>query len=346
MQSKNLLCCLFLFVVLFITNGCGTDVKPTYFSNVFKDPNELDRLSDCVNDMELATDDDEVVVYANIPCLIELSKRHTSIPDEPVIDTSLAEILDNPEAYVGKILTFEATPKKWGPNHHLELYTDRIDRFCNIDFHYSTYARNIVGVEPKLDTKYKWLGMEIDLITVNNRGFRTVTFGFIVRDGKSLYKPILVEEPVKETELSDAMQQPEQPETAVVPPEQPETEKDPILAKWEEKIVQDDGTINVKALNSLSISSDGRITLTISGTLSARCLAFNSTNLKTHGSIAIRIPPNSEDLVLLRETDVTGKICGISITDDALPGTYRLLVDMTIDGVRDVWVSRNGLQVD
>ncbi|RKU06254.1 hypothetical protein C6501_19260 [Candidatus Poribacteria bacterium] len=163
---------------------------------------------------------------------------------------------------------------------------------------------------------------------------------------KPLQKPILVEEPVEETQLSDAMQQPEQPEAEVVPPEQPETEKDPILAKWEEKIVQDDGTIFVKALNSLSVSSDGRITLTISGTLSAKCLTFNSTNLKTHGSIWIRIEPNSGDLVLLKETDVTDKICGLAIPDDALPGIYRLLVDMTIDGVRDVWISRNGLQVD
>jgi len=131
--------------------------------------------------------------------------------------------------------------------------------------------------------------------------------------------------------------------------EEAETQEDPIVTKWKEKIVSDGGTINIPVLDSLTITTTGHIRLNPSpfgGSFMAKCHSFLTRNFITHGSIAIRLPPNSDDLVLLIDTDVTDKICGITITDDLLPGTYRLLVDMTINGVRDVFVSKNSLQVE
>ena len=69
-QPKSHLSLIFLFAIL-ISTGCGTDTKPTYFTNILKDPGEEDRLSECLAETS-EIDGNILTVQSNIRCLVGL----------------------------------------------------------------------------------------------------------------------------------------------------------------------------------------------------------------------------------------------------------------------------------
>ena len=101
--------------------GCGTDVKPNYFIGMFRDEGDIDRLSECLVETP-SVEGDIITIKADSPCLVDLSKRDTS---DPNMDVAFSEILNDPETYMDKILTFDAVVKKILNVHRIELYTNR-----------------------------------------------------------------------------------------------------------------------------------------------------------------------------------------------------------------------------
>ncbi len=116
--------------------GCGTDTKTTYFTNMFKDEGDIDRLTACLTETP-QVDGDTVIVKSNIQCLTELSNIDTS---DPNISPSFSEILKNPEAYMDKLVTFEARVKKLhGGEDYPELFTNDI----NIKFYIISHGADV-----------------------------------------------------------------------------------------------------------------------------------------------------------------------------------------------------------
>lgn len=100
---------IFALLITVFVSACGTDVKPTYFTNMFRDEGDIDRLSECL--AETPEDaGDTIIVTADKQCLIDLSKRDTA---DPNVDATFSEILQNPEAYLGKLVEFEAVFEKY-----------------------------------------------------------------------------------------------------------------------------------------------------------------------------------------------------------------------------------------
>ncbi|MDE0315255.1 MAG: hypothetical protein OXM61_10165 [Candidatus Poribacteria bacterium] len=120
-MSKRLFLILAILATTVSILGCGTDVKPNYFIGMFRDEGDIDRLSECLVETP-SVEGDIITIKADSPCLVDLSKRDTS---DPNMDVSFSEILNDPEQYLDKILTFEAIVKKMHNVHHVELYTNR-----------------------------------------------------------------------------------------------------------------------------------------------------------------------------------------------------------------------------
>ena len=120
-----------LFVILIAITffGCGTDVKPTYFTNMFRDEGDIDRLSKCLAETPEDTGD-TITVKADKQCLIDLSNRDTT---DPNVDATFSEILQNPEAYLGKLVEFEAVFEKYYHGRdHIRLVTNDPDLIFQI----------------------------------------------------------------------------------------------------------------------------------------------------------------------------------------------------------------------
>ena len=113
---------IYLFIILTVV-GCGTDVKPTAFVDILRDPTDADALSACLSE-EPTVNDETVAITLDKQCLVDFSNQD---PTDPSLAPSFAEIVANPEAYMDKLLTFEAIPKKVDPNRNVELYTNDID---------------------------------------------------------------------------------------------------------------------------------------------------------------------------------------------------------------------------
>ena len=120
---EGLICILTILSLILV--GCGTDVKPTYFLDMLRDDNDIDRLSECLLELP-QVNENTLTIKTDISCLTDLSNRDTS---DPYIDASFSEILDDPEFYLNKIVSFEATVKEVSliGYHSVELYTNRKD---------------------------------------------------------------------------------------------------------------------------------------------------------------------------------------------------------------------------
>lgn len=125
---KHFALCLMLVCFL----GCGTDVKPNYFIGMFRDEGDIDRLASCLSAIPETDDEGNIIIKANSQCLIDLSSRDTS---DPNMDMSFSEILNDPETYMDRLLTFEAVVKKVDHNNSPELYTNRKDRQFYLNTH-------------------------------------------------------------------------------------------------------------------------------------------------------------------------------------------------------------------
>lgn len=120
-----------LIILSLFLFGCGTDVKPNYFLGMFRDDNDIDRLSECLTEMP-QVDGDTLIIKSDIPCLTDISNRDTS---DPNVDVTFSKILDNPEFYMDKIVNFVATVKKIHYSSNVELYTNRQDTSFLITSH-------------------------------------------------------------------------------------------------------------------------------------------------------------------------------------------------------------------
>jgi len=112
----------FIGVVLLVV-GCGTDVKPSAFVDVLRDPSDVDELSACLSEQP-AIDGKTVKITLDKQCLVDFS---TADHTDPTLAPSFAEIVANPEVYMDKLLTFEAVVKKLHHHHDVELYTNNYD---------------------------------------------------------------------------------------------------------------------------------------------------------------------------------------------------------------------------
>ncbi len=121
---------LLLLSILYFT-GCGTDVKPTSFIDIVRDPSDIDELAACLADEPEVTDK-QVTLTLEKQCLIDFSKRDQT---DPNLAPSFAEIVANPEMYMDKLLTFEAVTKKVDISRNVELYTDDADLRFYINTH-------------------------------------------------------------------------------------------------------------------------------------------------------------------------------------------------------------------
>jgi len=116
---RFMICYLFILTVV----GCGTDMKPTTFVDILREPSDVDELSACLSE-EPTIDDKTVAITLDKQCLVDFSNQD---PTDPALAPSFAEIVANPEAYMDKLLTFEAVMKKFHWNDDVELYTNDPD---------------------------------------------------------------------------------------------------------------------------------------------------------------------------------------------------------------------------
>ncbi|RKU09912.1 hypothetical protein C6501_14285, partial [Candidatus Poribacteria bacterium] len=138
--------------------GCGTDIKPNYFINMLADDRDIDRLSECLIETSQIDEDGNMVIKLNVPCISKISEGN-SLPDTIVSDASFEEILRNPIAHMGKMLTFEAYVKKL--HHHTkepELYTGRNNlRFLIASHGVPVLIENEEGDEVYLTPDHKYI---------------------------------------------------------------------------------------------------------------------------------------------------------------------------------------------
>ena len=112
---------LFLLIcTAIILVGCGTDTKPSYFTNILRSDADIDALAGCLTETP-EIDGDTITVKSNIPCLTELSNGNTADPNEIL---TVADILVKPEFYIDRLLTIEGVVKKLHHNESPELFTN------------------------------------------------------------------------------------------------------------------------------------------------------------------------------------------------------------------------------
>lgn len=134
----------------------------------------------------------------NIPCLVEFSNLN-QIDFSPV-HISLKNIVDNPEKYLGKTLTFEAKGIEWEDSYFLKLENDRNDVSCYIQFNYALYSRGVYTFDPDDGSKdkiatginYKFRGMIISRIVLYPSGAKTVYFTFLQNENGVMHQPLKV----------------------------------------------------------------------------------------------------------------------------------------------------------
>ena len=153
---RFMLCLFSCFTIILTVVGCGTDIKPTAFVDVLRDPGDIDELSACLSE-EPTIDDKTVAITLDKQCLVDFSNQDQT---DPSLAPSFAEILANPEAYMDKLLTFEAVAKKIDPNRKVELYTNDIDLRFYIQTHGAQLYRldaegEEVPIEPNETYRFK-----------------------------------------------------------------------------------------------------------------------------------------------------------------------------------------------
>lgn len=176
--------------------GCETDVKPSYFYDMFRDGNDIDRLSDCLIEIPVIKGD-MLTIKTDIPCLSDLSNRDKS---DLYSDSSFSDILDYPVSYLNQIVSFEATAKDvyLGLIDRVELYTNRkyISFEIQTGFDVDLYILDDDGEEQDLENGLKYrFTCRITQIEINETGDWSVDADFILSndDEEIAILPELVE---------------------------------------------------------------------------------------------------------------------------------------------------------
>ncbi len=135
-----------------------------------------------------------IVMLISIGCgTVGLSKRDTS---DPNVTLSFTEILDAPETYIDKVLTFEAVVKGTRYGSNVELYTNKKLRQFSITTHSAdlhSVDANGEEVEILPNGKYRFK-CRIYEIKIDEHSIWDIKAEFIVSDEKEiLHQPELVE---------------------------------------------------------------------------------------------------------------------------------------------------------
>jgi len=134
-----------------------------------------------------------IVSFISIGCgTIGVSKRDTS---DPNVTLPFTEILNDPEMYIDKVLTFEAVVKHTRYGSNVELYTNKKLRQFSITTHGAdlhSIGENGEEVEIFPNQKYRFK-CRIYEIKIDQHGIWDIQAEFIVSDEKEiLHQPELV----------------------------------------------------------------------------------------------------------------------------------------------------------
>ena len=182
-------------LLIFASIGCGTDVKPTSFIDIVRDPSDIDTLSGCLSD-EPTIDDKQITLTLEKQCLIDFSKQDQI---DPSLTPSFAQIVANPEIYMDRLLIFEAVVKKvhdYGPR--VELYTNDIDQRFYINTHGAALYRldtegEEVPIEPNETYRFKCRIFELKRHVDWGRTWEIQAEFIVSKTKKILHPPELVE---------------------------------------------------------------------------------------------------------------------------------------------------------
>ena len=187
---KNLF---FVFLTL-LAVGCGTDVKPTAFVDILRDPNDADELSVCLSEAP-TINDETVAITLDKQCLVDFSNQDQT---DPTLSPSFSEIVANPEIYMDKLLTFEAVIKKLHYHDTVELYTNDPDLRFFIRSHGAQLHRldeegEEVPLEPNENYRFRCRIYELKK-QVDRGRFWEIQSEFLVSTNKKIiHLPELVE---------------------------------------------------------------------------------------------------------------------------------------------------------
>ena len=134
-----------------------------------------------------------IVSLISIGCgTIGISKRDTS---DPNVTLSFTEILNDPEMYIDKVLTFEAVVKRTRYGSNVELYTNKKLRQFSITTHGAglhSMDENGEEVEIFPNERYRFK-CRIYEIKIDQHGIWDIQAEFIVSDEEEiLHQPELV----------------------------------------------------------------------------------------------------------------------------------------------------------
>ncbi len=134
-----------------------------------------------------------IVSFISIGCgKIGVSQRDTS---DPNVTLSFTEVLNDPETYIDKVLTFEAVVKRTRYGSDIELYTNKKLRQFSITTHGAdihSIDENGEEVEIFPNEKYRFK-CRIYEIKIDQHGIWDIQAEFIVSDEKHiLHQPELV----------------------------------------------------------------------------------------------------------------------------------------------------------
>ena len=190
---------LFLFVyAAVILASCGTDTKPSYFTNIIRSDADIDALAECLTETP-EVDGDTIIVKSNIPCLTELSNGGTVDPNNLNEILSVSDILLNPEYYMDRLITVDGVVKKFHHDDSPELFTnDQQYRFYIKTHGAELYILNADGEEVPLEIGelYRFRCRIYELTKQVDRGdYWRIQAEFIVSEQKKIiYPPEKVEE--------------------------------------------------------------------------------------------------------------------------------------------------------
>ncbi len=134
-----------------------------------------------------------IVSFISMGCgTIGVSKGDTS---DPNVSLSFTEVLNDPETYIDKVLTFEAVVKRTRYGSNVELYTNQKLRQFSITTHGAglhSMDENGEEVEIFPNEKYRFK-CRIYEIKIDQHGIWDIQAEFIVSDEKQiLHQPELV----------------------------------------------------------------------------------------------------------------------------------------------------------
>ena len=190
---------LFLFVyAAVILASCGTDTKPSYFTNIIRSDADIDALAECLIETP-EVDGDTVIVKSSIPCLTELSNGDTVDPNNLNEILSVSDILVKPEYYMDRLITVDGVVKKFHHDDSPELFTNDQQYRFHIKTHGAElYILNADGEEVPLEIGelYRFRCRIYELMKQVDRGdYWRIQAEFIVSEQKKIiYPPEKVEE--------------------------------------------------------------------------------------------------------------------------------------------------------